>query len=117
MTLLTMSKTNSLVPTASSADLPSSQTLELRAEGLAREVVRRVQTMRKEAGLQLDDRIITTFETDAQLAAVVTARADYIQAETLSDDLVAGPPAEGAHSEHHQVEGHPLTLGVALAQS
>jgi isoleucyl-tRNA synthetase len=83
------------------------------AEGLAREIVRRVQTLRKEADFQLDDRIVTTYETDDELSAVAVAWAAYIQAETLSDELVTGPPREGAHSERYQVEGHPLTLGVA----
>jgi isoleucyl-tRNA synthetase len=96
--------------------LDTEPTPELLAEGLAREVVRRVQTMRKEAGFQLDDRIVTTYETDAELAAVVAGWSDYIQAETLSDDLVVGPPPEAGYSEQHQVEGHTLTLGVTLTQ-
>jgi len=96
--------------------LDTDLTPELVAEGLAREVVRRVQTLRKEADFQLDDRIVTSYEADAELAAVVAEWADYIQAETLSDRLVAGPPQEGAHSESYEVDGHPLTLGVVLAQ-
>jgi isoleucyl-tRNA synthetase len=96
--------------------LDTTLTPELLAEGLAREVVRRVQTLRKEADFQLDDRIVTTYETDAELSAVVAAWADYIRAETLSDALLAGPPQEGARSESHEVDGHPLTLGVRLAK-
>jgi len=96
--------------------LDTTLTPELLAEGLAREVVRRVQTLRKEADLQLDDRIVTTYETDAELAEVIAAWADYIRAETLSDALVAGLPQADARSESHEVDGHPLMLGVRLAK-
>jgi isoleucyl-tRNA synthetase len=93
--------------------LDTELTPELLSEGLAREVVRRVQTLRKEADFDLDDRIVTTCEADDELGAVVAQWADYIRAETLSDELLVGPPREGAHSASFQVEGHPLTLGVA----
>jgi isoleucyl-tRNA synthetase len=96
--------------------LDTDLTPELLAEGLAREVVRRVQTLRKEADFNLDDRISTTYEADSDLAAVIAAWTDYIQAETLSDELVASAPRMGAHSESYTVDGHPLTLSVALAR-
>jgi isoleucyl-tRNA synthetase len=96
--------------------LDTELTPDLLAEGLAREVVRRVQTLRKDADFQLDDHIVTTYETDDELAAVVAAWADYIRAETLSDELVSGPPQAGARSESYTVDGHPLTLGVRLAK-
>ena len=92
--------------------LDTELTPELVAEGLAREIVRRIQTLRKDADYQLDDRIVTTYETDSRLAAVITQWTDYIQTETLSDDLIPGPPAAGAQSESYHVDGHDLTLGV-----
>ncbi len=97
--------------------LDTSLTPELVAEGLAREVVRRIQTMRKEADFQLDDRIVTTYATDDELSSVIAQWAAYVEAETLSDELLAGPPQEGARSENFQVDGHQLTLGITLAQS
>jgi isoleucyl-tRNA synthetase len=93
--------------------LDTELTPHLFSEGLAREVVRRVQTLRKEADFDLDDRIVTTYEADDELAAVVAQWDDYIRAETLSDELLAGPPQAGARSESYQVEGYALTLGVA----
>jgi isoleucyl-tRNA synthetase len=95
--------------------LETELTSELLSEGLAREVVRRVQTLRKDADYQLDDRIVTTYAADKELSAVIADWADYIRAETLSDELVPGPPAAGSHGESYQVEGHELTLGVKLA--
>ncbi len=72
-------------------------TAELAKEGLARDLVRLVQVLRKKADLQLDDRIAITFETgDEQISAAVAVHADYIKAETLCDELAAGPPLDGA---------------------
>ena len=92
--------------------LDTTLTPELVAEGLAREVVRRVQTMRKDAGFQLDDHIVTRYETGGELGDVIAGWAGYIQAETLSDELVPGPPGESAYSESYEVAGHALTLSV-----
>jgi isoleucyl-tRNA synthetase len=72
-------------------------TPELVQEGLARDMVRLVQVLRKKADLNLDDRILVTFETqDDQLASAIAAYADYITAETLCDELAPGPPMSGA---------------------
>jgi isoleucyl-tRNA synthetase len=87
-------------------------TPELKAEGLAREVVRRVQTMRKEADFNIEDRITTWYAAEGDLGDVVVGWADYIRAETLSTDLVAGEPPAGAHTETHKIEGTSITLGV-----
>jgi isoleucyl-tRNA synthetase len=87
-------------------------TPELRAEGLAREVVRRVQAMRKDAGFNIEDRITTYYHAEANLAQVFADWAEYIQAETLTTHLVAGQPPSEAYSEVHKVDGVELTLGV-----
>jgi isoleucyl-tRNA synthetase len=96
--------------------LDTELTRELVAEGLAREVVRRVQTLRKEADFQLDDHIVTSYQTDDELGAVISEWSDYIRAETLSDELLASPPPEDAFKQTYEVEGHPLTLGVSLVR-
>jgi isoleucyl-tRNA synthetase len=85
----------------------------LAREGLARDLVRRVQTMRKEAGFQLDDRIVTTYEAGAELQGVVEEWGDYIRAETLSQELVSGPvPEDADRRESFTLGEHPVTLGV-----
>ena len=68
-------------------------TPELRAEGLAREIVRRVQDMRKNAGFEIADRITTYFVAEGLLAEVVQTWAVYLKNETLTTQLVAGAPA------------------------
>jgi isoleucyl-tRNA synthetase len=90
-------------------------TAELRTEGLAREVVRRVQNLRKEAGLNLDDRIVTTYETEEELAEAIETWRSFIAAETLSEGLLARSPEEGMAVSEDQVDGHSLRLGIRRA--
>jgi isoleucyl-tRNA synthetase len=87
-------------------------TPDLVAEGLAREVVRRVQNLRKEAGFNMDDRIVTTYQAEGELAEAIETWHDFIAAETLSVELRAGSPDEGATVGEDQVGGHSLGLGV-----
>jgi isoleucyl-tRNA synthetase len=84
----------------------------LRAEGLAREIVRRVQAMRKNADFNIEDRIHTYYVAEGELAEVFETWGDYIKSETLSTDLVAGVPPEKAHVESHKVDRMDFTLGV-----
>jgi isoleucyl-tRNA synthetase len=84
----------------------------LRDEGLAREVIRRVQNLRKEAGFNLDDRIVTVYQADQPLAAAIEAWRDFVAGETLSVELRAGEPEADMTVESFQVDGHELTLGV-----
>ena len=60
-------------------------TPELRSEGLAREVVRRIQAMRKNAGFNIEDRITTYFQAQGELVKVMTDWGDYVKAETFSN--------------------------------
>jgi isoleucyl-tRNA synthetase len=89
-------------------------TPELRAEGLAREMVRRVQDMRKKAGFNIEDRIRVYYQLNAEgvLQGVMATWGAYIGTETLAVELSAGQPPEGAYSEEHQVEGETITLAV-----
>ncbi|MDD5466225.1 MAG: class I tRNA ligase family protein [Anaerolineales bacterium] len=92
--------------------LDTAITPELRAEGLAREVVRRVQAMRKEAGFNIEDRIATYYQASAELSAILRDWSDYLKAETLSLELVPGAPPSGAYTEKHMLDGEELVLGV-----
>ncbi|MBN1976702.1 MAG: isoleucine--tRNA ligase [Anaerolineae bacterium] len=90
-------------------------TPELAAEGLARDVIRRVQNLRKNAGFNLDDRIATTYQAEGELAEAIEAYRDLVAAETLSVTLRAGPPEKDAAVSQDQIAGHTLTLGVRKA--
>ena len=61
---------------------------ELLAEGIAREIVRRLQTMRRSAGLEISDHIQTYYEGGEQVQAVMKDFADYIKQETLSTAIL-----------------------------
>ncbi len=80
--------------------LDTAITPELRAEGLAREFVRRVQDLRKTAGFDIADRIATHYAATPKLAEAVSQHADYIRGETLSVTLAgADLPTLGSHHE------------------
>jgi isoleucyl-tRNA synthetase len=96
-------------------------TPELAREGQARDLVRRIQTLRKDADLQLDDRIVTYYHADDQVSieelnAVVAEWADYLLAETLSLELVFGPlPDDAARQGTFKLGEYPVELGVRKA--
>jgi isoleucyl-tRNA synthetase len=56
----------------------------LRREGVARELVRAVQEARKQAGLEVADRIVLWVEGDAAVTAAVAEHRDYLMTETLA---------------------------------
>jgi isoleucyl-tRNA synthetase len=89
-------------------------TPELKAEGMAREIVRRLQTMRRSAGFDIADHIETYYEGDEYIGQVMTeaALADYIKQETLSRQLVEGVPEGVDYSENFKLSGYQVTLGV-----
>ncbi len=91
-------------------------TEELKKEGLARDIVRRVQNQRKEAGFDIADQIKTYYETGQKLTEVFTTHGDYIASETLSTSIQkAEPPAE-AHVADYKIDGESLKIGLIRTQ-
>jgi len=84
---------------------------ELLAEGVAREIVRRLQTMRRAAGFDIADHITTYYQGDDYIRDVMNTWSAYIEMETLSV-LLEEPPSKDSFSESHKLSGHELTLGV-----
>jgi len=87
-------------------------TPELVSEGLAREFVRRVQDLRKQAEFDIADRIRLFFQATPKLAGAVEAYRDYVMGETLTVELVAAQPPHGAHSTTVEFDGEQVTIGV-----
>jgi isoleucyl-tRNA synthetase len=85
---------------------------ELAGEGLAREIVHRLQTMRKSAGFEIADYISTYYEGDEHIQQVIKDFSEYIKLETLSRHLVTQVPESEAYSENFKLEGHSLKLAV-----
>ena len=88
---------------------------ELKTEGLAREIVRRLQDMRKKADFNIEDRIHTWYAAEGELSSVVAAWEEYIMAETLSLSLTAGEAPGDAFVEAQQIDGEEIVLAVRQA--
>ncbi len=84
----------------------------LRREGFAREVVHAVQIARKEAGLDVEDRISLGLGGDAELLEAVRAHEAYVTGETLATSLELG---DGDGEATAQIEGRELRIGVERA--
>ncbi len=87
-------------------------TAGLRDEGLAREFVRRVQDLRKTAGLDISDRIVVRFAASEVLAGAVQSFRDYIMAETLALSLEPGLPAGDMSVVEDGFDGETVTIGL-----
>ncbi|MCX5999831.1 MAG: isoleucine--tRNA ligase [Chloroflexi bacterium] len=85
---------------------------DLVEEGLAREVVRRLQTMRRSAGFDIADHIATSYQADLPLQQAIEHLSSYIQGETLSRVLVCRNPEEDDYTESCRIHGYSITLGV-----
>lgn len=99
--------------------LDLTQSRDLLLDGLAREIVSRIQRQRKEAGLNVEDRIITYYRASGDLAGAFASRRDYIGGETLTREFVplaAGenPPAD-ASGQEWDVLDEPLYVAVKKA--
>ncbi|HEX7937661.1 MAG TPA: DUF5915 domain-containing protein, partial [Gemmatimonadaceae bacterium] len=64
---------------------------ELRVEGLARELISRVQRMRKDAGLAVSDRIRLAITGDRDVTTAVSSHGDWITHEVLATELLDKP--------------------------
>jgi isoleucyl-tRNA synthetase len=84
----------------------------LQAEGTAREVVRRLQTMRRQAGFEVTDHITVYYQGDSCFKSVMAEYASYVKKETLATELTDALP-QGADLEQKQtIDGQEVTLAV-----
>ena len=86
-------------------------TEQLKLEGLAREVVRRIQDLRKRFGFNVDDRIYTRYVADGMIVRAIERHGDYIKNETLSLSLEAGRE-DGFQGEQGMIEGEQVWIGL-----
>ncbi|MEO0562054.1 MAG: DUF5915 domain-containing protein, partial [Chloroflexota bacterium] len=108
------------------AALDTTLTDDLVAEGFSREIVRRVQQMRKDAGFEIEDRIEVVYQASERLVGAIQANAEYIQTETLANDMSAAEPTNGFYSETFaavedaestSIKSETFTLGVKRISS
>jgi isoleucyl-tRNA synthetase len=84
---------------------------ELRQEGLAREIVHAVQIARKDAGLEITDRIELSLGGDEELLAAARAHEEYVTGEVLATAVAYG----GAGGTSAKIDGRELTISLTLA--
>ena len=90
-------------------------TPELIAEGYQREMVSKLQNMRKDAGFEVSDRIDVTYEAGDELAAAIEAGRDFIMQSVLATSFARGAAPEGAVSQEWDLNGKKAVLSVRKA--
>ena len=89
-------------------------TPELKREGLMREIVRHVQSARKQAGLQIDDRIVLSISSDdSEISQAVDVFADVIKSETLAMELNSA--ADESEKYDVKIEGKLVEISLKKA--
>jgi isoleucyl-tRNA synthetase len=88
--------------------LETALTPELIAEGLAREFVSHVQSMRKEADFEVTQRIVVTVETDPEMSAALERYIDYVKNETLTREFKFG----ANDSVETELNGHSAKIKI-----
>ena len=83
-------------------------TPDLIREGVARELVSRVQNLRKDADFEVTQRIAVAIDCDKEVEAAVSQHADYVKTETLCEALSFGHVAEGLFD----LNGHDVKIAV-----
>ncbi len=86
----------------------------LLSEGRARDLVNRIQNMRKDQGFQVTDRIRIEWQADEAFAAVIAAHADYICAEVLAEEILQ---CDDPALDFFDIDGLRVGLRLALAPS
>ncbi len=81
---------------------------------MAREIVHRLQTMRRSAGFDIADYITTYYQGDDYIKKIMDDEdlAGYIKQETLSRELVEGVPEQDVFTENYKLSGYDILLGV-----
>ena len=74
-------------------------TPELKAEGLSRLVIKRIQNIRKESGFEITDRIDVVFEPYAELENVIKTYGEHIASQVLANSLTIGDATDGKEQE------------------
>ena len=90
-------------------------TEELRREGTARELVNRIQNIRKESGLEVTDKISVEIEHNDLTAAAVESFADYIASQTLSVEVRTAASPAGKFVVDTDLEEASLKIAISLA--
>ena len=92
-------------------------TPELIEKGFVREVISKLQTMRKEAGFDVVDRIAVTYQTTDVLAAVIAKNEPAISSAVLAVSIADAPASEGAYAKEWNINGEKAALSVKRSEA
>ncbi len=90
--------------------LDTNLTPELIEEGFVRELISKIQTMRKEADFEVTNHINIYQDTNDKIAAIIKAHADEMKAEVLADNIFLGQM--GGYAKEWNINGETVMLGV-----
>ena len=90
--------------------LDTNLTPELIEEGFVRELISKIQTMRKEAGFEVMDHIAITFKADEKVTAIFEKYGDAIKSEVLAESIAAG--ALAGYEKDWNINGEKVQLAV-----
>ena len=90
--------------------LDTNLTPELVEEGFVREIISKIQTMRKEAGFEVMDHISVYQDDNDRIAGLLKANADEIKAEVMADTIFLG--RMGGYAKEWSINGEKVMLGV-----
>ena len=85
---------------------------ELRREGVARELINRIQNIRKESGFEVTDKIKVEIESKDIVAGAIEHFADYIASQTLAEEVKASAEPQGSVVVNSDVDDEPLVIAV-----
>jgi isoleucyl-tRNA synthetase len=97
--------------------LDTAVTPALHRKSIARHLVHQIQTMRKEAGLSVEDRIRVAVDAGGEAARAIDEHRAYVSAETLAVELCSGPPPGGWLARAAELEGVPVIVALTCAGS
>ena len=86
-------------------------TPELLEEGFYRELVSKIQTMRKEAGFEVMDHIYVYVDRNEKIAEVIKKYSDQLKGEVMADSITLG--AMSGYTKEWNINGEDVMLGVA----
>ena len=98
------------------AALNTQLTPELEQEGLMRDVIRLVQNARKNAGLEVSDKIVLGLETSGDVSAALEAHRETVKNEVLAESLDFSAVEGALHSEQEEVEGTSVVISLKKAE-
>ena len=92
--------------------LDTNLTEELLEEGFVREIISKIQTMRKEADFEVMDQIAVYYQGPEKVNSIFTKNCDTIKKEVLATEITSGD--QGEYKKEWNINGETVTLGVSI---